>query len=193
MSPPPRLGRGQSADRELASPVLLSRSVKTRAFLFPGLLAIAACGGCGCARSEAHDVTAAAPASASQVSKKRPTNDDEAVSDVQLQATTTDGDIDATTARRIVRAHVPELRRCHRQWGLREDAESSGRLLVRLAVTESHAYPDVRLVSSTFGGEDGTNGDELHHCVVAALRRWDFRKAGFGTVEITVTLAALPG
>ena len=79
------------------------------------------------------------------------------------------GPLDKNIVRRIVRAHIPELRGCH-ELGLTRDPQLSGRVVVDFAVLASGNVSESSLRESTV--PDAAVGA----CMAAAIKRWTFPK-----------------
>jgi TonB family protein len=92
---------------------------------------------------------------------------------------TVEGPLDGLVVRRVVRAHINEVRYCYNQ-GLARDSELSGRVVVEFTIQASGEVPDSKVVSSTV--PDPSVGE----CVARATRRWRFPKPDRGgTAEVS--------
>ena len=85
--------------------------------------------------------------------------------------------LDADTIRRIVRAHVMEVRLCYEQ-ALTRDPNAGGKIDVTFTIGEKGRVTAARAAS------DEAANKELGDCIAAAVRRWVFPRPG---VEQTVT------
>lgn len=77
------------------------------------------------------------------------------------------GPLDKNIVRRIVRAHIPELRDCH-ELGLTRDPQLGGRVVVDFAVLATGKVSESTLRESTV--PDAAVGQ----CMAAAIKRWTF-------------------
>jgi outer membrane biosynthesis protein TonB len=92
-----------------------------------------------------------------------------AVSTVEIGVPLSDDNYDLTLLRRIVRAHVNEVRHCYNQ-GLARDPQARGRLLIHVAIAPTGKPANVVVQESTL------KDPQIGQCVLAAVRRWTFVK-----------------
>lgn len=88
-----------------------------------------------------------------------------------------DEGLDPDTIRRIVRAHVTEVRLCYEQ-ALTRDPDAGGTIDVTFTIGEKGR------VTAAAAASSGAANKELGDCIAAAVRRWVFPRPG---VEQTVT------
>lgn len=94
----------------------------------------------------------------------------------QAKATVT-GALDRDIIRRIVRAHINEVRYCYNQ-GLARDPGLGGRVAVNFTIDGDGKVP-VSVV-----GESTLKDDVVATCIALAVKRWTFPKPKSGTVEV---------
>lgn len=103
----------------------------------------------------------------------------------QAQATVL-GSIDKNVIRRVVRAHINEIRSCYNK-GLSANPNLKGRLAVRFIIG-----PDGKILAAELA-EDGVPDPKVGTCVVAAVKRWVFPKPAGSSVVITYPFVLEPG
>jgi hypothetical protein len=86
---------------------------------------------------------------------------------------TVSGDIDKDMIRRIVRAHLNEVRSCYNA-GLSRNPNLEGRVTVQFAIIGSG------VVSSSVVQENTTKDDATANCIAKAVKRWKFPRVGKG-------------
>jgi Ca-activated chloride channel family protein len=97
------------------------------------------------------------------------------------------GSIDRDIIRRIVRAHINEVRYCYEQ-GLARNPNLKGRLNVRFTIGPKGQILAAELIEDTAG--DAMVGA----CIVSAVKRWTFSKPeGGGNVVISYPFVLEPG
>lgn len=96
------------------------------------------------------------------------------------------GSIDHELVRRIVRAHIGELRNCYDR-GLLGDPNLKGRVNVRFTVGS-----DGKIVAAELA-EDTLGDPKVGTCIVTAVKRWEFPKFAGGTVIINYPFVFEPG
>lgn len=103
-------------------------------------------------------------------------------------ATKVEGDLDATIIRRIVRAHIADIRHCYNE-GLQRDPELAGKLAVRFTIDGGRGHvTGSELVSSDLDDPD------VEDCMVKAPTRWTFPKSADGDdVKVTYPFVLSPG
>jgi len=97
------------------------------------------------------------------------------------------GALDKDIIRRIVRAHINEVRFCYNQ-GLAKNPGLFGRVAVRFTIDGKGS------VASAAVSEDTLADAKVSGCVVKAVRRWKFpRPHGGGVVQVTYPFVLEPG
>jgi pSer/pThr/pTyr-binding forkhead associated (FHA) protein len=86
---------------------------------------------------------------------------------------TVTGDIDKDMIRRIVRAHLNEVRSCYNA-GLSRNPNLEGRVTVQFAIIGTGT------VSSAVVQENTTKDDSTASCIAKAVKRWKFPRVGKG-------------
>lgn len=100
---------------------------------------------------------------------------------------TTRGALDRDIVRRVVRAHINEVRHCYNQ-GLVRDPNLRGRVAVQFTIGSTGAVP-VSVVR-----ESSLTDPKVGHCVAQAVKRWTFPKPqGGGNVVVTYPFLLAPG
>lgn len=77
------------------------------------------------------------------------------------------GNVDKDVIRRIVRAHINEIRHCYNA-GLTRDPNLSGRVKVQFTILSSGK------VAGAIIEQNSTNDSEVGHCITKAIKRWKF-------------------
>ncbi len=89
------------------------------------------------------------------------------------------GGLDKDLIRRVVRAHINEIRYCYNQ-GLARDPNLKGRVAVQFQIGSTGKVPTA-IVS-----ESDVKDNNVGSCIASAVRRWQFPKPpGGGTVIVT--------
>ena len=89
------------------------------------------------------------------------------------------GALDKDIIRRIVRAHINEVRHCYNQ-GLAKDQNLKGRVAVQFTIGGTGKVPTAVVASST------VKDKSVGNCIAKAVRRWKFPKPqGGGSVIVT--------
>jgi hypothetical protein len=97
------------------------------------------------------------------------------------------GSLDKDIIRRIVRAHINEVRYCYNQ-GLAKDPSLKGRVAVQFAISPSGSVSTTKVTDNTLADE--AVGD----CIAKAVKRWTFPKPeGGGVVLVTYPFVLEPG
>lgn len=104
---------------------------------------------------------------------------------IRMRAATVAGPLDKDIVRRIVRAHVNEVRYCYNQ-GLLRDPRSAGLVVVDFEVSLTGKVDAARLASSAVTDE------EVGPCIVAAVQRWTFPKPEGATVQVSLPFELEP-
>jgi TonB family protein len=97
------------------------------------------------------------------------------------------GSLDKDIVRRIMRAHINEVRHCYNQ-GLARTPELAGRVRVAYTIGEQGSVLHAVVLDSTVADADvGT-------CITRAIRRWHFPKpTGGGAVNVVMPFVLEPG
>ncbi len=104
----------------------------------------------------------------------------------QAKATVT-GSLDKDIVRRIVRAHINEVRYCYNQ-GLTKDPALEGRVTVDFTIASTGKVSASSVSAETLGDED------VGKCIAKAVKRWKFPKpTGGGTVNVAYPFVLSPG
>lgn len=97
------------------------------------------------------------------------------------------GSLDKDIIRRIVRAHINEVRYCYNQ-GLVRDPSLEGRVAVQFTIGPKGTVP-VSVVASTSLGDKNVG-----NCIAKAVKRWKFPKpTDGGVVVVTYPFSLSPG
>jgi TonB family protein len=97
------------------------------------------------------------------------------------------GALDKDIIRRIVRAHIMEVRHCYNQ-GLVRDPNLKGRVAVQFTIGPTGKVPVAVVAQSSL--KDGS----VANCVAKAVKRWTFPKPqGGGNVVVTYPFVLEPG
>lgn len=106
---------------------------------------------------------------------------------VRQAKATVDGAMDKDIIRRIVRAHINEVRYCYNQ-GLTKDEELKGRVTIDFEIGLTGKVSDAEVTKTTLDDEDvGT-------CIAKAVKRWKFpRPSGSDPVGVTYPFVLEPG
>jgi TonB family protein len=97
------------------------------------------------------------------------------------------GALDKDIIRRIVRAHINEVRHCYNQ-GLVRDPNLKGRVAVQFTIGPTGKVPVAVVAQSSL--KDGS----VANCVAKAVKRWTFPKPqGGGNVVVTYPFVLEPG
>ena len=97
------------------------------------------------------------------------------------------GTLDKDIIRRIVRAHINEVRYCYNQ-ALARDPNAKGRVSVQFTIAGNGKVASATLQDSTLADSDAAQ------CIAGAVRRWTFPKPeGGGSVVVTYPFVLEPG
>lgn len=100
-------------------------------------------------------------------------------------AEATVGPLDKDVVRRIVRAHINEVRHCYNQ-GLAKNPDLAGRVAVQFTIATTGRVSEAEIASSTLDDED------VGSCIVEAVKRWKFPKPD-DDVAVTYPFVLDPG
>jgi outer membrane biosynthesis protein TonB len=97
------------------------------------------------------------------------------------------GSLDKDIIRRIVRAHINEVRYCYNQ-GLTRDPALAGKVSIQFTIAASGKVSVATVADSTLSDENVAN------CIAKAVKRWTFPKpTGGGVVVVTYPFVLEPG
>lgn len=99
----------------------------------------------------------------------------------------TSDSIDKDVIRRIVRAHLNEVRYCYSK-GLASNPDLKGRVMVKFKIAPTGSVVESEVDSQTLGD------DTVASCISEAVKRWEFPKpAGGGDVVVSYPFVLSPG
>jgi hypothetical protein len=105
---------------------------------------------------------------------------------VRQAKATVAGGLDKDIIRRIVRAHINEVRHCYNQ-GLVKDPDLSGRVRVKFKIVATGKVGESSVESTTLPDTD------VAECVAKAFKRWKFPKPrGGGEVDVSYPFVLSP-
>jgi len=97
------------------------------------------------------------------------------------------GSLDKDIIRRIVRAHINEVRSCYNS-ELAKDPNLKGRVSIKFTIAASGKVSKAKVASSTL------SNTTLESCIATAIKRWYFPKPkGGGVVTVTYPFVLEPG
>lgn len=97
-----------------------------------------------------------------------------------------EGVLDKDLIRRVVRAHIDEVRYCYNA-GLEKDPDLAGKIVVGFEIGADGAVQSSEITESTLpDAEVGT-------CVAAAVKKWVFPKPQGGSVAVAYPFVLEPG
>lgn len=96
------------------------------------------------------------------------------------------GHLDRDVIRRIVRAHIHEVRGCY-DIAMKRDPQARGRVAIRFTIAASGKVSDSAVAESNLADAD------VGPCIAAAVRRWKFPRPEGGSVELTYPFVLEPG
>ncbi len=106
---------------------------------------------------------------------------------VRASKATVKGALDKDIIRRIVRAHINEVRYCYNQ-GLVRDPSLKGKVSIQFTIGPTGKVPAAVVASHTLADEKVAN------CIAKAVKRWKFPKpTGGGNVVVTYPFTLEPG
>ncbi len=106
---------------------------------------------------------------------------------VRQAKATVRGALDKDIIRRIVRAHINEVRYCYNQ-GLVRDPALKGRVSISFTISAAGK------VSASEVDRDTLSDDKVGKCIAKAVKRWKFPKPiGGGIVQVTYPFVLEPG
>jgi TonB family protein len=109
------------------------------------------------------------------------------IPDVRQDTAKVRGNLDPDIIRRIVRAHINEVRSCYNA-GLTKNPELEGRVTIDFVITSTGKVGDSKLGNSTVSDE------YVGNCIAKAVKRWTFPKPrGGGEVEVSYPFQLSPG
>jgi outer membrane biosynthesis protein TonB len=105
---------------------------------------------------------------------------------VEQGTATIDGPLDHDIVRRIVRAHLNEVRSCYNR-GLAKDPKLAGRLTIDFQILATGKVGSSSVAKTTL------SDDEVGTCVARMVRRWTFPKPrGGGLVKVSYPFVLKP-
>ncbi len=97
------------------------------------------------------------------------------------------GSLDKDIIRRIVRAHINEVRYCYNQ-GLAKEPALEGRVAIKFTIGAKGKVTEATVES------DSLSDDKVGKCIAKAVKRWKFPKpTGGGVVTVTYPFVLSPG
>lgn len=105
---------------------------------------------------------------------------------VRQKPLTVTGRAEKDVIRRIVRAHINEVRFCYHE-GLTRDAGLRGRVVVDFQILETGAVGQSAVQPSTLADKD------VGECIAEAVKRWTFPKPVEGAVQVSYAFELDPG
>ena len=109
------------------------------------------------------------------------------VARVRQAKATVKGSLDKDIIRRIVRAHINEIRYCYNQ-GLTKEPDLEGRVAVKFTIGGTGKVTDSEVATTSLDNED------VEDCIAKAVKRWKFpRPTGGGNVVVTYPFVLSPG
>ena len=98
-----------------------------------------------------------------------------------------EGSLDKDLIRRIVRAHIGEIRHCYNE-GLQRDPKLAGKVIVEFTIAATGKVSHSEVATST------VPDDAVGTCIAAAAGRWLFPKPeGGAPVQVTYPFVLEPG
>lgn len=98
-----------------------------------------------------------------------------------------EGTLDKDLIRRIVRAHIPEIRYCYNE-GLQRDPDLAGALTVDFEIA-----PTGDVVASEIHEGSTLKDAAVEACIAAAVMKWKFPKPDGGHVLVSYPFVLEPG
>lgn len=109
------------------------------------------------------------------------------VPSVRQAAAEVTGSLDKDIIRRIVRAHINEVRHCYNQ-GLVKDPALKGRVAIDFTIGATGS------VTASDVGETSVTDENVGNCIAKAVKRWKFPKPdGGGSVNVKYPFVLEPG
>ena len=106
---------------------------------------------------------------------------------VRQSKATVKGALDKDIIRRIVRAHINEVRHCYNK-GLAKDEELAGKVTIDFTIAATGKVSDAEVDTTTLSDED------VGKCIAKAVKRWKFPKPrGGGVVVVKYPFVLSPG
>jgi TonB family protein len=97
-----------------------------------------------------------------------------------------EGSLDKDLIRRVVRAHIPEIRFCYNA-ALERDPKAEGRVIVDFTIGTEGRVTESKIGESTLADAEATE------CMRVAVARWSFPKPDGGTVAVSYPFVLEPG
>lgn len=103
-----------------------------------------------------------------------------------VRAGDAEGRLDKDLIRRVVRAHIPEIRECYNT-ALQADPEARGKVVIDFTIGE-----EGKVTRAVVGSSDMQDA-ALPTCMTNAIRGWLFPKPDGGSVQVSYPFALEPG
>lgn len=124
-------------------------------------------------------VCAATVGATAEAGKRRPSR-------VRQSKATVDGHMDKDIIRRIVRAHINEIRWCYNE-GLKQDPKLAGRTVIRFTILDGGSVRESDVYESDLPDED------VAECMADAVLRWKFpAEEERGAIVVTYPFVLTP-
>lgn len=88
------------------------------------------------------------------------------------------GTLDKDAIRKVVRAHIDEVRACYNE-GLKRDPELAGRIVLEFVIAAEGAVSQVKIAETTVPDA------QMGACVVSAAQTWVFPAPAGGSMSVT--------
>lgn len=137
------------------------------------------------ARGELPEQQAAEPEGPGQVVAPSPGASGAPGTPGALEATV-EGDLDRDLIRRVVRAHIGDVRDCYNA-GLVKNAELAGKIAVRFTITAEGKATGASVAESSLADA------AVEGCISGAVGRWIFPRPGEGEVAVVYPFELSPG
>ena len=97
------------------------------------------------------------------------------------------GSLDKDIIRRIVRAHINEVRSCYNA-ALTKDPNVAGKVSIEWTIGADGKVASASVLTNT------TNDEPLGQCIAKAVKKWTFPQTpGGGTIKVTYPFDLSPG
>lgn len=97
------------------------------------------------------------------------------------------GSLDRDLIRKVVRAHISEIRHCYNE-GLARNPDLAGKLTVDFEITASGDVSKSEIQAGSTLADAKVEG-----CVAAAVKRWKFPRPDGGAVQVSYPIEFEPG
>ena len=112
----------------------------------------------------------------------------QAVPVVRQASATVEGELDKDIIRRIVRAHINEVRACYNE-GLKRDPALAGEITVEFTISSAGEVSEAKSPDTTPPFAD----PKMAKCVATAVKNWKFPKPTKGEVHVVYPFTVDPG